>query len=154
MLTGAVDGAAILEPVITLILGKIPEAKLVASGSQMFPNQPGAVVAVRREALERHPEIVEKLVGAHARATGLLNSDPAGAAPLVQKWVAGGRLPVAVVEKSIRNSNGHFVADPNRIVAGAQEMHDFQEEIGTLKAEVALDELFDTRPYAAALSGQ
>lgn len=149
LLTGAVDAAAILEPIVTIALERIDGAKVVARGSEMFPGQPGAILAVRESVIRDHPDLVAALVKAHERATGVLNGNPSEAAVSVQVYVGGGRLPVATVETAIESSKGSFVADPNFIIAGTTAMRDFQDEIGTLKAKVDVDELFDTSFYDA-----
>jgi NitT/TauT family transport system substrate-binding protein len=149
LLTGAVDAAAILEPIVTIVRNKVEGARVVAKGSEMFPHQPGAVLVVREGLIADHPDAVRALVDSHERATRLLNEQPAEAAVAVQKYVGGGRLDLALVEESIRQSGGHFVADPHFIVDGTKTMHDFQAALGTLKNEVAVDELFDTSFYDA-----
>jgi NitT/TauT family transport system substrate-binding protein len=149
LLTGAVDGAAILEPVVTNILEKVKDAKVVARGSQLFAGQPGAVLAVRERLLRDKPDVVKALVAAHARATDMLNKEPERAAKAVQKYVGGGRMDLKTVESALRNSAGTFRADPSAIIKGTTEMRDFQEELGTLKVKVKIDDLFDTGPYKA-----
>lgn len=143
LLTGAVDGAAILEPIVSTVTGKVAEAKVVAAGSELFPNQPGAVLAIREGVIASHRGIVTALVKAHVRATGMLKTDPGRATPHVAKYVGGGRLDPVVVRAAIVRSAEGFVADPNRITEGTRVMHDFQAEIGTLKQPVNLDALFD-----------
>ncbi|MEM8876438.1 MAG: ABC transporter substrate-binding protein [Pseudomonadota bacterium] len=147
LLTGAVDGAAILEPIVTTTLNRVPEATVVAKGSAMFPGQPGAILAVREGLIAQNPDLVRALVAAHKRATDQLNADPSGTAPHVQKYVGGGRLPLETVEQALKSTSGSFVSNPSAIIAGAQSMHDFQEEIGTLKAKVDIDALFDAGFY-------
>ena len=150
LLTGAVDGAMILEPTVTTVTERVPGARVIARGGELFPDQPGAIMAVRESLIAEHPELVEALVAAHVRATAMLNDEPDAAAAAAQKYVGGGRLPLALVEKAVRNSKGQFVADPNAIVEGTRVMHDFQSELGTLKAPLDIDALFDLAPYAAA----
>ncbi|KAF0675016.1 ABC transporter substrate-binding protein [Profundibacterium mesophilum] len=152
LLTGAVDGAAILEPIVSTTLDRVEGAQVVAAGSELFPNQPGAVLAVREALLADNPEAVDALVAAHIAATEQLSSDPAGTAPMVGKYVGGGRLPEAVIEAAITRSAEQFVADPNRIIEGTQVMHDFQAELGTLAQPVDLDALFDLDVYDRASS--
>ncbi len=147
LLTGAVDGAAILEPIVTLTLAKVEGSKVVASGNELFPGQPGAVLAVREALIERAPHLVQAMVDAHARATEKLRNNPEGSAVAVGKYVGGGRMPKAVVLTALQNSKAAFVADPDYIIPGTKRMHDFQEEQGTLKAKVDLDALFDTSFY-------
>ncbi len=149
LLTGAVDGAAILEPAVSIVMAKNKDAVVIASGSALFPRQPGAVLAVREGIIKKHPALVQALVAAHKAATEQLRSDPAAAAIAVQKYVGGGRLPVKLIETAIRRSKDGFVADPDFIVDGTRQMHDFQAEIGTLKAKVDLGTLFAPKFYRA-----
>lgn len=149
LLTGAVDGAAILEPVISIVQDRRPDARVVAGGEDMFPGQPGAVVAVRESFLKQHPDTVQRLVAAHARATEQLRAGDPEAIAAVQQYVGGGRLPESVVTRAVKRSADNFVADPNRIVDGTRRMRDFQAERGTLKTELDIDALFETRFYDA-----
>ncbi|MEM7566674.1 MAG: ABC transporter substrate-binding protein [Pseudomonadota bacterium] len=149
LLTGAVDGAAILEPIVTTTLARVPGSAVVASGAELFPDQPGAVLAVREGLIDERPEAVSALVSAHAAATDLLNTDAEGAVDAVQAYVGGGRLPHETVLAALERSKGAFVSDPGAIIAGTQVMHDFQAELGTLKATVDLDALFETRFHDA-----
>lgn len=149
LLTGAVDGAAILEPVVSISLDRLPDARVVASGSQMFPKQPGAVLVVREALINEHPELVQALVAAHADVSRLLREHPEQAVDAVRRYVGGGRLSAAIVQRALENSSSHFIDDPRAIIDGTRAMRDFQAEIGTLKAQVNLNELFDTRFYEA-----
>lgn len=149
LLTGAVDGAAILEPIVSITKSRLKGAKVVASGSELFPSQPGAVLVVREGLIADHPAIVQALVTAHARATDVLRNDPARATAPVAKYVGGGRLDPKIVRAALDNTAKSFVADPHYIIGGTRVMHDFQAEIGTLKKPVNLDELFETRFYDA-----
>lgn len=147
LLTGAVDGAAILEPIVSISLDRLPAARVVASGSEMFPEQPGAVLLVRESLINESPETVQALVQVHAEVSRRLREQPDQAVEAVQRHVGGGRLPVAIVQQALENSRAHFVDDPRRIIEGTRAMRDFQAEVGTLKADVDLDQLFDTRFY-------
>lgn len=153
LLTGAIDGAAILEPTVTSVLLKDKQARVVARGSDLFPKQPGAVLLVREKLIREQPAFVSALVSNHIAATRLLEAHPAKAAPLVQKYVGGGRLPVSLVEQAIRNSKGQFVADPNAIIPATLVLQKFQAETGTLEgAPVDVTKLFDTSFYNAAVA--
>jgi len=147
LLTGAVEGAAILEPIVSNVTAKLDDAVVVASGSELFPNQPGAVLAVRSETIAAHPDTVRALVAAHKQATELLVNDPERTTPAVAKYVGGGRLDPAIIRSAIERSAEGFVADPNFIVDGTRVMHDFQADLGTLKQPVDLDALFDLTIY-------
>lgn len=147
LMTEAVDGAAILEPVVSIIRDKKSDAKVVASGSGMFPHQPGAVLTVRESLINEHPEVVKALVKAHIAATDQLRNAPEQAAKAVGKYVGGGRLPKQIILNALKNSHDQFQADPNAIIDGTRTMHDFQASQGTLKASVDLNALFDVRFY-------
>ncbi|MBV0931875.1 ABC transporter substrate-binding protein [Marinobacterium weihaiense] len=147
LLTGAVDGAAILEPVVSISLDRLPDARVVAAGSQMFPHQPGAVLVVREALINDAPDTVQALVRVHAEVSRLLREQPEQAVVAVQRYVGGGRLPAAIVQQALTNASPNFVDDPRRIIEGTRAMRDFQAEIGTLKADVDLEQLFDTRFY-------
>ncbi len=147
LLTNAVDGAAILEPVLTIVKERAPDAQIIVQGAEMFPNQPGAVVAVREGVIAEHPEAILKLVELHVRATDLLVSDPEAAAPLIQPFISGGLVAEEIILKALTAKTTNYMSNPNNIVEGTQVMHDFQQEIGTLARPVPLDLLFDVSFY-------
>jgi NitT/TauT family transport system substrate-binding protein len=147
--TGAVDAAAILEPIVTNILKTVDGATVVARGSQMFEGQPGAVLAVRENLISTHPDVVKALVDAHARATDILNDNPDAAVDPVRKYVGGGRMSKAIVTAAIDASRGSFVADPGQIINGSIRMRDLQKELGTLKKDVDVNALILTTFYDA-----
>lgn len=149
LLTDAVDGAAILEPAVTIVTSKSSDAKVVARGAELFPRQPGAILAVREALINNSPDLVKALVASHEKATQMLNNEDEATVKAVQKYVGGGRLSEELVKKAISGSKGSFVADPNFILEGTRTMHDFQAEIGTLKAKIDIDALFDTSFYDA-----
>lgn len=147
LLAGSVDGASILEPIVTVVLEKVPGAKVVAYGGAMMANQPGAVLAVRGELAKKNPDAVRKLVELHNRATELLSSDPKRAAKHVHQALGHGLIPVGLVERAITSPYSKFVSNPHQIVDATKAMHDFQLEIGTLRKPVPLADLFDTSFY-------
>ena len=146
LMTAAVDGAAILEPIVSIVLDRNSEAQVIVSGSGMFPNQPGAVLVVRESLIAERPELVKALVNAHIESTKQLRETPSNVAVAVGKYVGGGRLPAAIVLEALERSKNQFQADPNSIIDGTRTMRDFQTELG-LNVEVDLDSLFDTSFY-------
>lgn len=147
LLSGSIDGASILEPVLTIVLERDPTAKVVVSGNQMLPNQPGAVLAVRSELIAQHPEVVQKLVALHNRATVQIVKEPKRAAEHVHAAIGRGLIPIQLVERAITSPYSKYVSDPHSIVQSTRVMHDFQAEIGALKKPVPLEVLFDTSYY-------
>ncbi len=55
LLAGAVEGASILEPILTIVQERDPTARIIATPNAMLPRQPGAVLAVRETAIADHP---------------------------------------------------------------------------------------------------
>jgi NitT/TauT family transport system substrate-binding protein len=149
MLTRSVDAASILEPVITIVSEKLPDVKVVATGRDMLPGQPGAIVAVRESFLAEHRDAVEKLVALHIRATELIEKDPQRAGRDVYDAIGKGLVAEDTIQAAMRSKQNQFVSDPRTIVEGTKAMHDFQLEIGALKEPVPLDALFDSSIYEA-----
>ncbi|HWI28541.1 MAG TPA: ABC transporter substrate-binding protein [Stellaceae bacterium] len=150
LLTRSVDGASILEPIVTIVRERMPDARILVAGGAMFPDQPGAVVAVTQRALKDDPAAITQLVALHIRATELLHSDPARAARDIYPFLGQGLVPLATIERAVRSPVSHFVSDPRKIVDATREMRDFSKEIGTLAKPVPVKELFDTAIYQAA----
>lgn len=151
LLTRAVDGASILEPIVTIVRDRMPDARILVSGGQMFPNQPGAVVAARESALKDKRTAIAKLVALHIRATDLIHHDPDRAAKDVYAFLGQGLVPLKTLEQAIRSPISNFVSDPRRIIPATTEVRDFSKEIGALEKPVSIDELFDSSLYEQAL---
>jgi NitT/TauT family transport system substrate-binding protein len=137
--------------VITIVGEKLPDVKVVATGGDMLPKQPGAIVAVRESFLAEHRDAVEKMVALHVRATQLIESDPVRAGRAVYDAIGKGLVPEATIQAAMKSKLNQFVADPRLIVDATRVMHDFQLEIGALKEPVPLAELFDVSVYEAAV---
>ena len=71
VLAGAVDGATLREPAVTVSMGRDPRLKIVATGNEMFANQPGTVVAVSGAFAKANPKAVQTLVDGIVKATKL-----------------------------------------------------------------------------------
>lgn len=145
LLDGSVDGASITEPIVTLALVKDKTAKVVVDGSDMMPNMPGAILAVRGDLMRNKPEIVQKLVEMHNRATEYLIMEPNRSARHIYAAIGKGPMTLEIIERAITSPYSKFVSDPYRIIASTQVMHDFQLEIGVLRKPVPLKELFEVK---------
>jgi NitT/TauT family transport system substrate-binding protein len=150
VLAGAVDGASIREPALTIVQNRDPRIKLVALGGEMFPQQPGTVVAVSGAFLAKNPDAVQKLVSALVRATDLLKTDPTRAAPHVEAALGKGITDLATIQKALTSPASRFVADPRVIIDATQKMQAYQVAIGTLDKEVSLEGLFEPRFFERA----
>ena len=150
VLVGAVDGAAIREPALTIVTSRNPRIKLVATGGQMFPSQPGTVVGIIPAFIKAHPDAVQKLVDGLVRADTLLKTKPAEAAPYVEAALGKGIVDTATIERALTSPASHFITDPRQIIAATDAMQTFQVSIGTLDKAAPLDGLFEPKFYELA----
>jgi NitT/TauT family transport system substrate-binding protein len=152
LLSGAVDAGSILEPILTIVQERDANARILATGDAMFPDQPGPVVAVSARMIAASPAAVGQLVALHIRATELLRKDPDSVAPFVQDAIGKGLISLSTLKAALKSPAMHPVADPHVIIAATRAMQDFQLQLGVLAKPVAVDELFDTSFYDAAAS--
>jgi NitT/TauT family transport system substrate-binding protein len=154
VLAGAVDAATIREPALTLVREKDPQIKLVALGGQMFPKQPGSVVAVTGEALKAKGAALAKLVALHVRATELIKKEPERAAKHAHHFLGRGLTDVATIRRALTSPSSQFAADPHDIVESTRIMQDFQISMGVLKKPVPMEQLFDFSLWSGVKSGK
>ena len=150
LLTGAVDGATIREPTDTIVQQRNPNIKIVALGGEMFPNQPGTVVAISGAFLTKNPAAVQKLVDALVKADDLIKTNPKRVAPHVEAALGKGIIDTATIEKALASPASKFAADPRLIMDATAKMQSYQVSIGTLDKDVSLEGLFDPSFYVKA----
>ena len=150
LLTGAVDGATIREPTDTIVQQRDSRIKIVALGGEMFPNQPGTVVALSGAFLSKNPAGVQKLVDALVKADKLIKAEPKRVAPHVEAALGKGLIDAATIEKALASPASKFTADPRVIMEATAKMQSYQVSIGTLEKDVPLDGLFDVSFYEKA----
>jgi NitT/TauT family transport system substrate-binding protein len=145
ILADAVEGATVREPALTIIQRRNPGIKLIAEGDEMFPGQPGTVVAVAGAFLAKNEAGIQSIVNALVRGAALIDKDLAAATPYVTEQLGKGIVDPAIIAASLKSPAAKFVIDPRRIIAPAKAMQAYQVKLGSLKEEVPLDSLFDTR---------
>ena len=150
VLAGAVDGAIVREPAVSIILGRNPAIELVADGDTMFPGQPGTVVAVTGAFVEKNPQAVATLVEGLIEAEALLTKTPDAAVPYVGAALGKGLVEPALIAAALKSPATRFRIDPRSIVEPARAMQAYQVEIGSLDKELPFDGLFEPRFYEAA----
>lgn len=154
LLSGAADAASSLEPTLTIVLERVPSARILVGGGAMFPDQPGAVLAVREATIAAHRAAVQALVGLHVRATALIASDPGRAADAAGKMVGQGLIDGATMRRAFTSQGLHPLADPHAIMAATARLAAFQVTLGTLAHPVPTAELFDTSFFDALPTGK
>ena len=149
LLSGSADAASGLEPTLTIVLERVPSARILVGGGEMLPDQPGAVLAVREATIRASRAAVQALVGLHVRATALIASDPARAAKDTSGMLGQGLVPEATLAKAFASQAMRPTADPHAIIDGTKRLAAFQVSLGTLARPVPVDELFDTSFFDA-----
>lgn len=147
MLTGAVDGATLLEPSATLVTERNPQARRIVNSPDMFPNIPGVVVAASGAFLKSRPALAERFVGLFHRATERVRDEPAKAAPHVLAALGGDLVAEATIARALTSPAVSFVSDPARIRKATEELLAYQVKLGDFKAAPSLDGLFDQALY-------
>jgi NitT/TauT family transport system substrate-binding protein len=146
-LAGRVDAAVLREPSSTAVRDRLPGAKVLATGHQFMPGQPGSVLAIYQLGTPKGAEIGEKLLRLHLRATELIKAHPDEAAPFILKALGAGILTRAQIDRALSAASGSFVTDPARIVDSVAKLQDFEIQLGTVKTATPLTELFDLAFY-------
>lgn len=150
LLSGAVDAASSLEPTLTIVQSRVPSARILVGGGQMFPDQPGAVLAVREATIKANPAAVRSLVALHIRATKLLQTDPARTVSDIESAIGQGLVSRAVLLKALTSPAMHPIANPHTILAATRKLEAYQASLGSLAKPVDVDAMFDTSFYDAA----
>jgi NitT/TauT family transport system substrate-binding protein len=68
LLSRSVDGAGILEPILTIVESKLKGSKVVARATDMMNGQPGSTIAAREHVIAKHRDALVKLVALHIKA--------------------------------------------------------------------------------------
>jgi NitT/TauT family transport system substrate-binding protein len=150
VLVGAVEGGILREPAVSIVTGRNPEIRIVALGGQMFPNQPGTVVALTGAFLDKNAEAAQGLVSAIVRAVALIGREPDRAVPPIEAALGKGIVDAATIRRALSSPATKFVADPRGIVEPTAAMQRYQVKLGALDRESPLDGLFDPTLYARA----
>ena len=143
LLTGAVDGAVIREPAVTIVTQRDPRQKLVALGGEMFPNQPGTVVALTGALVDKERPVAQALVDMTVKAVDLIKANPDRVAPHIEAVLGKGIVDTATIKAALTSPASKFTADPNRIVDATRAMQAYQVKLGELEKENPLESLFD-----------
>lgn len=151
MLAGAVDGATLLEPSVTIVQARNPKLRMVATALEMFPGIPGVVLAVSRRFLAQQRGAVVSLLKLHARATRLIVEKPAEAAPYVASVLGGGLVDPALMVRAMTSPAIRYVADPRLIVEPTSTLLAYQTKLGDFAQAPPTDGLFDLSVWDEAM---
>ena len=151
MLAGAVDGAALLEPSVTIVQARNPKLRTIATALEMFPGVPGVVLAVSRRFLAQQRGAIVALVKLHARATRLVVEKPAEAAPYVAAVLGGGLVDPALMATAMSSKAIRYVADPRAIIEPTKQLLAYEVTLGDFAQAPSTDGLFDLSVWDEAM---
>jgi NitT/TauT family transport system substrate-binding protein len=147
LLVGAVDGAIIREPALTIITGRNPDVKVLAYGQDILKNQPGNVIALTDDFTSKHPDIAQKLVELTAKATEVLKKDKKVAVAAIESAIGKGLVPAAIIEQALSSPAVKFNTDPASILKETALVQDYQVKLGTVKEATPVEQIFDLSYY-------
>lgn len=154
LLAGAVDGATVREPADSIIISRNPAFKIVALGGDMFPVQPGTVIAVSGAFLKANPDAVQSLVKANIRGIDFIKASPDKAAPHIGAVLGKGLISDDIIQKALASPATKLEANPSVIIAPTAKMQAYQVELGAIPKAEPLEGLFDTSFYDKAKAGK
>ncbi len=151
VLANAVEGASVREPAVSILQARNPGIKLVAGGDEMFPGQPGTVVAVTGAFITKNPEAVEAIVTGLIRAVAMIQTSPDQVVPHIGAALGKGIVAPEVISKALASPATKFRVDPRLVIEPARAMQAYQVKLGSLDKELPFDGLFDSQPYEKAV---
>ncbi len=149
LLAGSAEAASALEPILTIVRERVPSARILVGGGDMFPNQPGAVLAMREAAIHAAPEAARSLVELHVRATKLILADPGRAARDTNQILGPGLVSEETLVRAFGSPAMRPTSDPHAIMEATARLGAYQVRLGTLARAIPTAELFDTSLYDA-----
>ena len=127
LLAGAVDGATIREPAVTIVQKRNPAIKIVALGGEMFPDQPGTVVAVSGDFLDKDPAAVAGLVNGVVKAIDLIKTDPpTRPRPHIEAALGKGIIDIATIQAALTSPAVEIRRRPRAIIEATKKMQAYQ----------------------------
>lgn len=140
---GQVDAVFLPHPSPTEIKEKGYGRTVVQSG-EIMPNHACCVVVVRGDIIRNHPEVVATIVATHVQATEYNNEHPEEAA---QIYAADQEMNISIVQNSINEWDGTWVADPHLIVTSTVDYATIQYELGYITKPLTEKDIFDMSFY-------
>lgn len=149
--TNNADASLIMEPVISLADAQGWGYSTLVTGAEILADQPGAVLIVRNSLIEENPELVEKLVELHIRATIYATSDLDEAARIASEQIGDDILSIDIARIAAESSALNWISSPYQILESTRIYNDFQVALEVFDEPVDLDILFDTSFYDAVI---
>jgi NitT/TauT family transport system substrate-binding protein len=117
---GAVDAAALREPLASAALARATELRLIARGAEIFPDQPSGAFALATDFIAAHLAQSQRLVTHAVRAERLLANEPERARLPILSALAGDLADAATLARALPQLR--FQPDPKRLERAAAKL--------------------------------
>ncbi len=149
VLAQRVDATMILEPIITIIRHSGIPYSTVIEGRKILPGQPGSVLFVRQELIDKYPKRIKKLVELNIRAIKMLKENKAETAKIISDKIGPKVVPVKMAKEVLDSPYMRWTANPHSVIEGTQAYNNFQVKMGRFKKPLRMNQLFDFSFYDA-----
>jgi NitT/TauT family transport system substrate-binding protein len=123
--TGSIDGYVAWEPYNAReVIGADPVGKYLLNSSTLWPDHPCCVIAAHDSFLQSHPEIVEKILRVHVKATQFINN-PANHDEVIQIAINQLGITSEVAEVAIRNVGYIYEPDLSKMIQFLDKLVEF-----------------------------
>lgn len=149
---GFIDAALLPEPWGSRLIREV-NAKLVLNYNEVLLNgdYPTSVVIVRKEFLERHPDLVEKFLETHINLTGEIQKDPDTAKKLINREIKKS-LGKSLKDDILNEAFTRLVVTYNPEEKGIQEFVHILVRSDYLRNKPDTGSLVNTEPLNKALN--
>ncbi|MFB6194331.1 MAG: ABC transporter substrate-binding protein [Halobaculum sp.] len=148
LLSGAIDGTSMIEPVPTIAKRRDAGYTDLAWSGDFFPGgQPGAVALMHERIYDGAPDVAEAFVEQHIRATEFVKNNPDQAAQATSNVIGEEALPVEAARDALDSKAANFVSDPHEIEGGTPTFAEWAKRTGKTKKVLTNDTLFDFSHY-------
>lgn len=118
--------------------------RTVIKSGEIMPNHACCVIVVSGDLIRNHPDVVKQIVKTHMEATEYNNAHPDEAA---QIYAADQEMNITIVQDSIKEWDGTWIADPHMIVNSTIDYANIQYELGYIKKPLTEKDIFDMSFY-------
>lgn len=151
VLAQRVDATMILEPIITIIRHSGIPYSTVIEGKKILPGQPGSVLFVRQELINKYPKRIKKLVELNLRAIKMLKENKDETAKIISDKIGPKVVPAKMAKEVLDSPYMRWTANPHKIIEGTQAYNNFQVKMGRFKKPLKMNQLFDFSFYDAVV---
>jgi len=143
---GSVDAWAVWEPYLTIntLSGK---GTIIADGEKLDILSPSYQI-VRSAFAEQHADLVVAYLKTYDE---LLQWELENEEQAVNRYATERNLPVALMEETRKRARGISIPVSDEVIAEHQRTADFQYEIGTIRKEIKVSDVFDNQYIEEAL---